>query len=101
MMVIMVLMIVMMNLIQFWSVYAGWWKEDNGVGSFSWAAGLEKQGRVEWGGVEWSVDDDGKETGKRGNMLYQIDITVSPPKEMHRLSPVETVSWGSQACYIH
>ena len=29
----------------FWSVYAAdWWKEDNGVGSFSEAAGLEKLG---------------------------------------------------------
>ena len=31
-----------------------------------------------------------KKQGNGGNMLYHIDITVSPPKEMHRLSPVET-----------
>ena len=103
----------MITVIQMWVVYAAWWKEDNGVGSFSWAGGLLrnnggswKQGLEKlrnngaWAGNSYDEDKDGKnykmETAKW--MWLHSEMENKRNESSFSLRRLRRVS---QACYIH
>ena len=96
-----------------WVVYAAWWKEDNGVGSFSWAGGLLrnnggswKQGLEKlrnngaWAGNSYDEDKDGKNYKMETAKWMWLHSEMENKRNESSIS-LRRVWRVSQACYIH